>query len=131
MSDLTRRNVLRGAAMGIAATAFAGVALAAPSAVASRLTGNEPPTPSNAGGPKPFDEVFQGRRIQGFAQHGGHHHEGPGYAVLVDGEELHVMQNADTTWISVVNHYETFSTPRALARAAVGELQGAELVPMV
>jgi hypothetical protein len=57
-------------------------------------------------------------------------HEGPGYAVFVDGEELHVMRNADSSWISVVNHYETFRTPRALARAAVDELQGAVLVPM-
>ena len=40
------------------------------------------------------------------------------------------MRNADGTWISVVNHYETFATPRAVARAAVLELQGAQLVPL-
>jgi hypothetical protein len=50
--------------------------------------------------------------------------------VHIDGEELHVMRNADGTWISVVNHYETFATPRAVARAAVAELQGAALVPL-
>lgn len=48
----------------------------------------------------------------------------------IDGEELHVMQNADSTWVSVINHYETFATPRAVARAAVIELQGSELVPL-
>lgn len=50
--------------------------------------------------------------------------------MLIDGEPLHMMRNADGTWISVVNHYQTFSTPRALARAAVNELQGAALVPI-
>ncbi|MFC6982486.1 tyrosinase cofactor [Streptomyces cirratus] len=80
------------------------------------------------------DEVYQGRRIQitpatGGAHHGGHHSAGLP-AVRIDGRELHVMQNADGTWISVVNHYETFSDPLSLARAAVRELQGAALVPM-
>ncbi len=40
------------------------------------------------------------------------------------------MRNADSTWVSVINHYETFTTPRAVARAAVIELQGARLVPL-
>jgi hypothetical protein len=40
------------------------------------------------------------------------------------------MRNADGTWISVVNHYEPRATPRAIARAAVLELQGASLVPL-
>jgi hypothetical protein len=51
--------------------------------------------------------------------------------VHIDGEELHVMQNADGTWISVVNHYETFASPRAVARAAVVELQGSQLEPLL
>lgn len=53
------------------------------------------------------------------------------FVVRIDNDDLHVMRNADGTWISLVNHYETFTTPRALARAAVRELQGAELVPVV
>lgn len=40
------------------------------------------------------------------------------------------MRNADTSWISVVNHYETFPDLPSVARAAVRELQGAPLVPM-
>ncbi|NUQ99439.1 MAG: tyrosinase, partial [Streptomyces sp.] len=82
------------------------------------------------GSPEPFDEVYKGRRIQGRpASRGGHHH-GMGYTVLVDGVELHVMQNADSTWISVVSHYAPVPTPHAAARAAVDELQGARLIPM-
>ncbi|MEU3369991.1 tyrosinase cofactor [Streptomyces sp. NPDC006711] len=79
--------------------------------------------------PEAFDEVFQGRRIQGVPGAGQAHHGG-GYAVRIDGRDLHVMRNADGTWISVVNHYQTSPTPRALARAAVVELQGADLVPL-
>lgn len=138
MSELTRRSVLRGAVTGVAAAAFTGVALGLPVALAARGTGNEAGNDidNTAGsvphaGPEAFDETYRGRRIHGAPQAGGgHHHGGPGYAVFVDGKELHVMQNADSSWISVVNHYETFATPRAAARAAVLELQGAALVPV-
>lgn len=83
--------------------------------------------------PASFDEVYQGRRIKGGPSHGGDHHgghHGGGYSVTIDGREPHVMRNADGTWISVINHYEPVATPRALARAAVRELQGAPLVPL-
>ncbi|WP_314220505.1 apotyrosinase chaperone MelC1 [Streptomyces zaehneri] len=81
------------------------------------------------GSPDSFDEVYKGRRIQGRPTDGGGHHHGGGYGVYVDGVELHVMRNADGTWISVVSHYDPVPTPRAAARAAVDELQGARLVP--
>ncbi|MER5202317.1 tyrosinase cofactor [Streptomyces sp. NPDC002825] len=125
MSSITRRRAL-GVAAG-AAGAAAGLALAGPAAAAPRAAA---PT---ATAPEPFDEVYQGRRIQGGPSHGsGHHggHHGGGYSVTIDGEELHVMRNADGTWISVINHYEPVATPRAVARAAVRELQGAPLVPL-
>ncbi|MET8413730.1 tyrosinase family oxidase copper chaperone, partial [Streptomyces sp. NPDC005195] len=61
---------------------------------------------------------------------GGGHHHGAGYGVFVDGVELHLMQNADGSWISVVSHYDPVATPRDAARAAVVELQGAPLVPL-
>ncbi|GGW82410.1 apotyrosinase chaperone MelC1 [Streptomyces caelestis] len=76
-----------------------------------------------------FDEVYKGRRIQGRPAAGAGHHHGAGYAVFVDGVELHVMRNADGTWISVVSHYDPVPTPRAAARAAVDDLQGAPLLP--
>jgi hypothetical protein len=49
---------------------------------------------------------------------------------MIDGVELHVMQNADGSWISVISHYDPVATPRAAARAAVLELQGSPLVPL-
>lgn len=135
MSELTRRGVLRGAVTAGAAVAFTGVALGLPVALAARRPGNV--AGDSAGsvthtGAEAFDETYRGRCIQGAPRTGGGHHGGgAGYAVFVDGDELHVMQNADSSWISVVNHYETFATPRAAARAAVLELRGAALVPVL
>ncbi|MFI1808782.1 tyrosinase cofactor [Streptomyces sp. NPDC020422] len=126
MSSITRRRAL-GVAAG-AAGAAAGLALAGSAGAAT------PGTAAAAGAePAAFDEVYQGRRIKGGPTHGGGHHgghHGGGYSVTIDGEELHVMQNADGTWISVINHYEPVATPKAVARAAVRELQGAPLVPL-
>ncbi|MFE9535116.1 tyrosinase cofactor [Streptomyces sp. NPDC006691] len=122
MSRPTRRQAIGVTAGTLAGLALAGSAHAAvPSGHSDAHTGHD--------APEAFDEVFQGRRIQG-APAAGHMHHGGGYGVRIDGQELHVMQNADGTWISVVNHYETFATPRAVARAAVVELQGAALVPL-
>ncbi|MGW1864331.1 apotyrosinase chaperone MelC1 [Streptomyces mauvecolor] len=113
-------------AIGVTAGTLAGLALAgtAHASTSPAKTGHE-----GHGAPEAFDEVFQGRRIQGVPG-AGHMHHGGGYSVRIDGQELHVMQNADGTWISVVNHYEPSPTPRAVARAAVVELQGATLVPL-
>ncbi|TQK50578.1 tyrosinase co-factor MelC1 [Streptomyces sp. SLBN-118] len=136
MPELTRRRALGAVAGAAAAVAVAGTAAAAARTERTVVSG-----PSAE--PASFDEVFQGRRIQGAparagGHHGGGHHggghaggHGGGFSVRIDGEELHVMRNADGTWISVVNHYETYPTPRAVARAAVAELQGAALVPLV
>lgn len=154
MSRPTRRQVLYGSA-----ASFAGAVLAAPVASADRAVarsaGHAHPT---AGGhndsgpdmpePEPFDEMYQGRHIQGWPAgegdaHGGQArhgrraqrladpHEGMDFVVRIDNDDLHVMQNAEGTWISLVNHYEKFSTPHTLARAAVRELQGADLVPVI
>ncbi|MET8566216.1 tyrosinase cofactor [Streptomyces flaveolus] len=103
-------------------------ALTAAAAVAAAAGHHAPATPDSFDS---FDEVHKGRRIQGRpASDGGHHHEhGGGYAVFVDGVRLHVMRNADGSWISVVSHYAPVATPRAAARAAVEELRGAPLLP--
>ncbi|MDH2388834.1 MULTISPECIES: apotyrosinase chaperone MelC1 [Streptomyces] len=132
-SSLSRRSAL-GATLGV----FGGLALAgAAHASADRARDGHRDHPALAGHdamPESFDEIYEGRRIQGRpashgggSPHGGHH--SAGYQVHVDGRELHVMRNADGTWISVVNHYETFANPRAVARAAVVELQGSTLAP--
>ena len=122
MPELSRRRALTAAAV-VAGAPFA----AAPAARAA-----EPHHDSHGGShgsPASFDEVYRGRRIQGRPADGGGHHHGGGYAVYVDGVELHVMRNADGSWISVVSHYDPVPTPRAAARAAVDELQGARLEP--
>ncbi|MEV0190047.1 tyrosinase cofactor [Kitasatospora purpeofusca] len=131
-TELTRRRMLQGAAAALTvATGTVVIGLAGPGGGAA--------TAADPGASDSFDEVFQGRRIQGRPAAGGSHHHGggtgtgggTGYEVRIDGDELHMMRNADGTWISVVNHYQTFATPRALARAAVNDLQGATLVPVV
>lgn len=136
--DRTRRRLLVGTL-----AALAGAAVVTPMALAGQST-DQPEKPgqrdpaSPSGGPVEFDEVYNGRRIQGRTipggsahGHGQHHQQEPGpqVEVLVDGKELHVMRNADGSWISVVNHYDTFDSPRDVARAAVDELDGAALVP--
>lgn len=110
MPELTRRTALT------ATAALAATAVAAPRASAED---------HHHTSPQSFDEVYKGRRIQGRST-GGHH---GGYRVSVDGVELHLMRNADGSWISVVSHYDPVPTPRAAARAAVDELQGAALLP--
>ncbi|MET9818789.1 tyrosinase cofactor [Streptomyces sp. NPDC006355] len=118
MPELSRRRALTAAAA--LATAAGTVPALAPAATAAGYHDS----------PASFDEVYKGRRIQGRPASGsGHHHHGAGYAVFVDGVELHVMRNADGSWISVVSHYDPVATPRAAARAAVDELQGAPLLP--
>lgn len=119
MPELSRRRALTAAA-ALATAAGAPAVAASPAAAADH----------HPGSPEAFDEVYKGRRIQGRSAAGGGHHHGTGYAVFVDGVELHVMRNADGGWISVVSHYAPVPTPRAAARAAVDELQGAPLLPL-
>ncbi|GGQ84294.1 apotyrosinase chaperone MelC1 [Streptomyces pilosus] len=121
MPELSRRRVLTTAAA--LTTAVGARPVLAPSARAAEGDGHGHHSPAA------FDEVYRGRRIRGGPTGaGGHHAHGPGYAVSVDGVELHVMRNADGSWISVVSHYDPVPTPRAAARAAVDELQGAPLL---
>ncbi|GAA2619592.1 MULTISPECIES: apotyrosinase chaperone MelC1 [Streptomyces] len=123
MKKITRRQAL-GTTAG--ALTVLGLTAAAAGATSAAATPTEPTTPGTV------DEVYKGRRIQitpgGGGHHGGHHSPGQP-TVRIDGQELHIMRNADGTWISVINHYETFADPKLLARAAVRDLQGAALVP--
>ncbi|MGW0949325.1 apotyrosinase chaperone MelC1 [Streptomyces sp. NPDC002623] len=121
MPELSRRTALG------AAVAAGTQLLGAPTARAEEPHRHD--SPASPTSPASFDEVYKGRRIQGRPTAGGGHHHGGGYAVHIDGVELHVMRNADGTWISVVSHYDPVTTARAAARAAVDELQGARLVP--
>ncbi|MER6910548.1 tyrosinase cofactor [Streptomyces sp. NPDC000594] len=127
-------------AMGVLAGAAAGLTLAGVATTAA--TADTPPTRKKAGGHQhpaapahaPFDEVFEGRRIQGIPVKGSraaHAHHGNGnFRVLIDGRALHLMYRADNTWTSAINHYQTFRTPLDAARTAVTTLQGADMVPL-
>ncbi|MFD0007886.1 tyrosinase cofactor [Streptomyces sp. NPDC127178] len=110
--------------------AIAGTAAAAhsPNDAASNSAEPKGSTPAPRAAGEPFDEVYKGRRIQGLPTGGGHHGHAGGFRVLIDGTELHVMQNGDGTWVSLVDHYETFESPLTLACSAVDNLAGADLV---
>ncbi|MBL1097330.1 apotyrosinase chaperone MelC1 [Streptomyces coffeae] len=147
MSCPTRRRVLHRGVAGLAGAVLAGPVAAAttPDAFAApRSTGGTEHAkahrrPADDEMPEPFDEMYQGRHIEGWPEegdhggHGGHGgpHEGMEFVVRIDNDDLHVMRNVDGTWVSLVNHYETFPAPRGVARAAVRELNGADLVPVV
>ncbi|GLF99611.1 apotyrosinase chaperone MelC1 [Streptomyces yaizuensis] len=143
MSKITRRQIV-----GTVAGAAAGMAVVGAAAASAQPTTGQPRERARAGadGPAAFDEVHQGRRIQGIPAEGGTqaqahthaheknahghaHHSTGGYRVLVDGRELRLMRMADG-WASSVNHYQRFPDPRAAARAAVVSLRGAHLVPL-
>ncbi|WP_433260575.1 tyrosinase family oxidase copper chaperone [Actinosynnema sp. CS-041913] len=68
-----------------------------------------------------FDEVYQGRRIRGWAIANG---DNPRSEATVDGDALHIMRNGDGTYTTSVNHYESFDSLRAAARRAVETLGG-------
>ncbi|QKV96449.1 tyrosinase co-factor [Streptomyces sp. NA02950] len=142
MSRPTRRRVLHRGVAGLAGAALAGPVVAATAsdtfAATARSTGGPEHTEGHGrpGGhemPQPFDEMYEGRHIEGWPEEGGHGGplEGMEFVVRIDNDDLHVMRNADGTWVSLVNHYETLDSPRAVARSAVRELNGADLVPVV
>ncbi|MFI1869936.1 apotyrosinase chaperone MelC1 [Streptomyces jumonjinensis] len=135
MSRLTRRQAV-GAVTGAAAgLALAGVATASADDTTPAKNKGEAAKPKGTGELAPFDEVFQGRRIQGMPAddaaahahgHGGHTN---GYRVLIDGRELQVMKHGKSGWSSPINHYVRFETPLDAARTAVTSLKGAVVVP--
>ncbi|MGW5989434.1 apotyrosinase chaperone MelC1 [Streptomyces anulatus] len=131
----TRRQAL-GAVIGVAASgALVGMAAASTETAAAEADSSGI-APGGTGAPGSFDEVFEGRRIQGTpagARTDAHAHAGhaghAGYRVLIDGRELPVMQHGKSGWSSTINHYERFATPLEAARTAVISLKGAVVVP--
>ncbi|MGW7195146.1 tyrosinase family oxidase copper chaperone [Streptomyces chryseus] len=149
--SLTRRILLRGAfAMGvIAGTAGALAPILGKRAGAAPGTADGPAAAGTAKGPgaeperyaERFAETYRGRHIQGTARG-----TRPARAarraavgdamtvaavrdveVRIDGRPLHVMRRADGSYLSLVNHYESFPTLLDAARAAVDELGDAQL----
>ena len=102
---------------------FAALALA-PLVAASRaqrpVDGSE--APENAGATA-FDEIYQGRRIQGTLlaadECGADDYE---WQVTVDGHPLHLMRRADGSWLTMIDHYSSYRTSLEATRAAVDEL---------
>ncbi|MEU0689432.1 tyrosinase family oxidase copper chaperone [Streptomyces uncialis] len=129
----TRRTLLRTLFTGAVATATA-TALA-PLLAATR----EPHRPRAPRAPAEllFEETYRGRRIEGRGpgtptaartRPVGHHGSG-GPRVTIDGRPLPLMRRADGSYLSVVDHYVSYPSPLAAARAAVDELGPARLAP--
>ncbi|MFE5211806.1 tyrosinase family oxidase copper chaperone [Streptomyces sp. NPDC056600] len=136
----------RGALRLLLATAFAAVTAPVVAAAASRPQTAHSPAPSPAGGgPRAhrhhqgapgapaaaeavFDEVYRGRRIRGFRSRTRVASSGTGadWHVTLDDQPLHLMRRADGSYLSMVDHYGSYPTPREAARAAVDQLRPGE-----
>lgn len=117
---VTRRHLL-----GVAASAL----LAAAEIMRTPwVTREQSPAPAQApaevpdGPPAGFDEMYRGRRIQGepVAVREGRTPEN--WRITVDGRPLGLMRRADGSFLSMVDHYQSYDTPLAAARGAVDEI---------
>lgn len=111
-APLTRRAVLRTA---FTAAVFAGTAAAlAPVLRARRPRQTLTPAPLT----RFTEETYRGRHIAV---------DLAAAAVRIDGRPLHVMRRADGSYLSGINHFQSYDTPLQLARAAVDELGSNQL----
>ncbi|MFE7015844.1 tyrosinase family oxidase copper chaperone [Streptomyces sp. NPDC057651] len=128
---VTRRTMVR---------RLVGVALAAAVVPAAALVGRafrHPQDDLKDAAAGDFEETYRGRHIRGTqgqgamtrahigqrsgqdsGQRSGH------WDVTVDGRPLHLMRRADGSYLSMVDHYESYPTPLAAAKGAVDELGG-------
>ncbi|MFE4062276.1 tyrosinase family oxidase copper chaperone [Streptomyces sp. NPDC059096] len=91
-----------------------------------------PPARDGAGADGVLEERYRGRHIRVASvattvAAGATASAGPVPEIRIDGRPLHLMRRADGSYLSVVNHYASFPTPLAAARAAVDDLGGAQL----
>ncbi|MDQ1038553.1 hypothetical protein QFZ75_004969 [Streptomyces sp. V3I8] len=135
-----RRDVLRGVLAAAVTVALA------PFVVASRRSRAEPYAPGGESGDPDrlesdrfeaefaagFDEAYRGRRIRGYREPAGDVRPAGAartpiagsWQVTVDGRPLHLMRRADGGYLTMIDHYRSYPTPLAAARAAVDELGG-------
>lgn len=103
----TRRAVLRAA---FTAAVLAGTAAALGPVLRARR-------PRQTLTPAPLaEETYRGRHIA--VDRAG---------IRIDGRPLHVMRRADGSYLSGINHFQSYPTRLELARAAVDELGSAQL----
>jgi len=115
--ERSRRYVMRGmVALVVAAAAI-------PVVAASRPPGADDIAADPRDTPDTFEETYRGRQIRGTWEGAGRAADDAGeWHVTVDGRPLHLMRRADGTYLSMVDHYQSYATPLAAARAAVDEL---------
>lgn len=119
--DRSRRYVMR--SMGALVVAAAAI----PAVAASRPPAAEDTVADPGDTLDVFEEIYRGRRIRGtWAGPGRATYDAGEWQVTVDGRPLHLMRRADGTYLSMVDHYQSYPTPLAAARAAVDELGPAE-----
>ncbi|MEV3989079.1 tyrosinase family oxidase copper chaperone [Streptomyces sp. NPDC049837] len=123
MTTPSRRTVLKQTA---AVTAFVGGG----AVIAGLGTAAAAPTPAPPEG-EGFTEVYKGRRIEVTpvaatvalrTSTAAARTAAAPVDVRIDGRPLHIMRRADGSYLSVVNHYESFPTAQHCARAAVDQL---------
>ncbi|MFE6840061.1 tyrosinase family oxidase copper chaperone [Streptomyces sp. NPDC057705] len=107
-APLTRRAVLR--------TAFTAAVLAGTAAVLAPVLRARRPRQTLTPAPLAEEETYRGRHIAVDVA-----------GVRIDGRPLHVMRRADGSYLSGINHFQSYATPLELARAAVDELGTAQL----
>ncbi|GAA3713026.1 tyrosinase family oxidase copper chaperone [Streptomyces tremellae] len=138
----TRRTLLRtvfglGMAGGTAA-ALAPLARAGRTPEPGAYAAPAPGPAAQAAPGRVTEETYRGRHIQvrhapkeapveAAALPSGPYPATPSHDVLIDGRPLPVMRRADGSYMTTVNHYESFPTLTAAARAAVDDLRGAQL----
>ncbi|MFJ6482575.1 MULTISPECIES: tyrosinase family oxidase copper chaperone [unclassified Streptomyces] len=107
-APLTRRAVLR--------TAFTAAVLAGTAAALAPVLRARRPRQTLTPAPLAEEETYRGRHIAVDIA-----------GVRIDGRPLHVMRRADGSYLSGINHFQSYATPLELARAAVDELGTAQL----
>ncbi|QIQ01137.1 tyrosinase family oxidase copper chaperone [Streptomyces liangshanensis] len=141
----TRRDFLRSlftlGVVGGTAAVLAPVVRAGNPAPGAAAPGAEAARAAQDAAGRAFEELYQGRRIE-VGRGPGRLGAGPAgtgavtaaaasgasaFDIRIDGRPLHVMRRADGSYLSAVNHYESFPTLLDAARAAVDDLRGAQL----